>query len=128
MVKIADRILFYLFLKPLSFFPLGILYFYARIVCFITYNLVRYRRKVVRNNLQNAFPEKTPEELTKIEKGFYQHFMIFIAESIKAISISRKSVLKRTRIKNPELIQKLFDEGKSVIVEYRILGYGSTQD
>ncbi len=116
MVKIADRILFYLILKPLSWMPLGLLYFYSNIVYFLTYNFVRYRRKVVRTNLKNAFPEKNDAELKKIEKGFYKHFIDFIFESIKAISISDKQLAKRTSIKNPELIQKLKDEGKSVIV------------
>lgn len=96
--------------------PLGVLYFYASIVYVLTFHIVRYRRKVVRKNLENAFPNKSADALHKIEKGFYRHFMRFIAESVKAESISTKNVLKRTRIKNPELIQKLYNEGKSVIV------------
>lgn len=116
MVKIADRILFYFILKPLSWMPLGLLYFYSNIVYFLTYNFVRYRRKVVRENLNNAFPNKSEEEIKKIEKGFYKHFIDFIFESIKAISISDKQLAKRTVIKNPELIEQLYSEGKSLIV------------
>lgn len=116
MVKIADRILFYIILKPLSYFPLGLLYFYSNIVFFLTYNFVRYRRKVVRANLEKAFPNKPASELAVIEKGFYKHFIDFIFESIKAVSISSKEVLKRTSIKNPELLDQLFKEEKNVIV------------
>lgn len=116
MVKIADRILFYIILKPLSYLPLGLLYFYSNIVYFLTYNFVRYRRKVVRHNLKKAFPEKSEAELTQIEKGFYRHFIDFIFESIKAVSISNKEVLKRTSVKNPELLKELFKADKNVIV------------
>lgn len=116
MVKIADRILFYLVLKPLSYFPLGVLYVYSDISYFILYNFVRYRRKVVRKNLCNAFPEKSKAEIKKIEKGFYRHFTDFIFESIKAVSISDKQLEKRTTIKNPELIERLYQENKNVIV------------
>jgi len=116
MVKLADRILFYLILKPLSYFPLGILYFYSSIVASLTYHLVRYRRKVVRKNLEAAFPEKSAKEIKEIERGFYKHFSDFIFESIKAISISEKQLLKRTSIKNPELIEKLYAENKNLIV------------
>ena len=41
-------------------------------------------------------------------------FRIF--ESVKSISISEKEVLKRTAIKNPELLDKLYAEGKNVLV------------
>ncbi|NOQ70501.1 MAG: acetyltransferase [Crocinitomix sp.] len=116
MIKIADRILFYIILKPLSYLPLGLLYFFSSIVYFLTYNFVRYRRKVVRANLEKAFPEKSPAELKTIEKGFYKHFIDFIFESIKAVSISTKQVLKRTSIKNPELLEQLFKQDKNVIV------------
>lgn len=116
MVKLADRILFYLILKPLSYFPLGLLYFYSSIVAFLTYHLVRYRRKVVRANLKAAFPAKSEAELKVIEKGFYKHFSDFIFESIKAISISDKQLLKRTAIKNPELIEELYAAKKNLIV------------
>ncbi|MEX1003245.1 MAG: lipid A biosynthesis acyltransferase [Crocinitomicaceae bacterium] len=116
MVKIADRILFYIILKPLSYFPLGILYFFSGIVGFLTYYVVRYRRAVVRANLINAFPNKSEAELTQIEKKFYKRFIDFIFESIKAVSISDKTLIKRTKIKNPEFIEALFEEGKNVIV------------
>lgn len=116
MIKIADRILFYIILKPLSYCPLGLLYFFSNIVYFLTFNFVRYRRKVVRTNLLKAFPDKTEAELKQIEKGFYKHFIDFIFESIKTVSISSKEVLKRTSIKNPELLERLFAEDKNVIV------------
>ena len=116
MVKIADRILFYVVLKPLSYLPLGLLYFFSNIVYFLAFNFVRYRRKVVRNNLENAFPEKSAQELNQIEKDFYKHFIDFIFESIKAVSISSEEVLKRTSIKNPELLDQLYDEDKNVII------------
>jgi len=116
MVKIGDRLLFYLVLKPLSFMPMGLLFFYSDITFFLTFYIVKYRRKVVRQNLKNAFPDKDETELKKIEKGFYRHFTDFIFESIKSISISEKNVLKRTSIKNKELLDKYYKQGKNVLV------------
>lgn len=116
MVKLGDRLVFFLVIKPLSYLPLGVLFFFSNITFFLTYRLVRYRRKVVRTNLLNAFPEKKLSEIITIEKGFYRHFTDFIFESIKSISISEKEVLKRTTIKNPELLDKLYAEGKNVLI------------
>lgn len=116
MVKIADRILFYLILKPLSYFPLGLLYFFSAVVGFLTFHVVRYRRAVVRQNLTNAFPNKSEAEIKKIEKDFYKRFVDFIFESIKAVSISEQTLLKRCSIKNPEFIEELHKQGKNIIV------------
>jgi KDO2-lipid IV(A) lauroyltransferase len=116
MTKIGDRILFYLVLKPLSFLPMGLLFLYSNVTFFLTYHIVKYRRKVVASNLKNAFPNKSAVELKKIEKGFYKHFTDFIFESIKSISISEKNVLKRTSIKNQDLLEGYYKQNKNVLV------------
>jgi KDO2-lipid IV(A) lauroyltransferase len=67
-------------------------------------------------NLENAFPEKSESEIKQLEKGFYKQFVDFIFESIKAVSISKSTLAKRTSIKNPEVIENLYKEGKNVIV------------
>ncbi len=116
MVKIGDRLLFYLVLKPLSYLPLGVLFVMSDITYFFTYYIVRYRRKVVINNLKNAFPDKNDAELKKISKGFYKHFTDFIFESIKTISISEKQVMNRTSIKNIDLLDKYYHLNRNVLV------------
>jgi len=116
MVKLGDRLLFYLVLKPLSYIPMSVLFFFSDITFFLSYHLVKYRRKVVKENLKNAFPEKTTDELKEIEKEFYHHFTDFIFESIKSISISEKDVLARTSIKNVKLLDKYYKQNKNVLV------------
>jgi len=71
---------------------------------------------VVKDNLRKAFPEKSEDELKKIEKGFYRHFTDFIFESIKSISISEKDVLVRTSIKNVDLLDKYYKQRKNILV------------
>lgn len=116
MVKIGDRLLYVLVLKPLSFMPLGLLFFFSSITYFLSYYIVGYRKNVVRQNLKNAFPKKSKIELKQIEKGFYKHFTDFLFESIKSISISEKDVLKRTSIKNKDLLDKYYKQGRNVLV------------
>lgn len=116
MVKIADRILYYLILKPASYLPLSVLYGISSIMAFLTYRLVKYRRKVVRKNLEASFPNKSKIEIQQIEQNFYVHFCDFIIESIKAISISEKQLMKRTTLKNPQLIEDYYKSGKNIMV------------
>ena len=116
MSKIISPILYYVWLVPVSYLPFGLLYFISNIVFFLTYRVVGYRKTVVRENLRRAFPEKSLEELKDIELKFYKHFADFLMESIKSISISEKEILKRCHIINPEVPQKYYEQGKSVLV------------
>ncbi|HIP36179.1 MAG TPA: lipid A biosynthesis acyltransferase [Crocinitomix sp.] len=116
MIKLGDRLLFFLVLKPLSYVPMSVLFFFSDITFYLSYYLVRYRRNVVKDNLRKAFPEKSEDELKKIEKGFYRHFTDFIFESIKSISISEKDVLVRTSIKNVDLLDKYYKQRKNILV------------
>ena len=66
--------------------PFKVLYFFSDIIYLLVYYVVRYRRKVVRKNLVNSFPEKTIKEIVQIEKKFYAWFCDFIVEIIKIMT------------------------------------------
>jgi len=63
-----------------------------------------------------AFPEKSEEELLEIEREFYRHLSDLFMEMIKTFSISAKNLRPHFRIENPELMNALFEQGKSVII------------
>jgi KDO2-lipid IV(A) lauroyltransferase len=104
----------YPFIWLLSRLPMRILYIKSDIFFFIVYYIIRYRKKVVLDNLKLSFPEKSNEELKLMSKKFFKHFMDLVMESIKAFSISEKQILKRYTYKNPELVNTLFKQGKSI--------------
>ena len=116
MSKIFSPVLYYLVVIPISYLPFSVLYFLSNIIFFLTYNIVGYRKTIVRQNLRNSFPELNQEELKKIEIGFYRHFADFLMESIKSITISDKAIRERCAIINPEVPDKYFREKKSLIV------------
>lgn len=108
------RFLYYLILIPLSLLPTVVLYIISDAMYWVLYKMVGYRKKVVRSNLQNSFPEYSAEKLLLIEQQFYSHFCDLIVESIKAFTISRKELEKRFVQRNPELFQKYFDNNQHV--------------
>ncbi|MEQ9593334.1 MAG: lysophospholipid acyltransferase family protein [Cyclobacteriaceae bacterium] len=108
------RLVYYLILRPLSLLPSYLLYRISDFMFLILYRMVGYRKKVVRNNLQNSFPEYSAQELLSIEEEFYSHFCDLIVESIKAFTISREELEKRFVQRNPELFQKYYDNGQHV--------------
>lgn len=96
--------------------PLRILYILSDLLYFPVYYIVRYRRKVVKQNLANSFPDKSEKELRKIERNFYHHFCDYIVETIKLLHITNKEIQERITFKNIELVAELMKDGNSAIM------------
>lgn len=103
------------FLSLIALLPLRVLFLFADGLYIILYYVVRYRRNIVRDNLNHAFPEKSESERQKIEKGFYRHFADMIVESLKMIHMSPGQLGKRIPVTNPEIIDKYRESGKSIV-------------
>ncbi|MCC8426757.1 lysophospholipid acyltransferase family protein [Mucilaginibacter sp. UR6-11] len=115
MIKNALLRLAIFFLYVFSLLPFWLLYILSDFLYIFIYYLVHYRRRVVRQNLINSFPEKTITEIKIIEKRFFRYFADFIVETVKAITLSEKELRKRVVLTNPELINKYYDRGRSII-------------
>jgi KDO2-lipid IV(A) lauroyltransferase len=61
----------------------------------LLFDVVGYRKDVIRTNLQNSFPEKTDAELRIIANDFYLHFTDLIVETIKLRTASEEEVRER---------------------------------
>jgi KDO2-lipid IV(A) lauroyltransferase len=96
--------------------PMKVLYAISDITYLMLYYIVGYRTKVVRNNLRNAFPEKSVDELKLIERKFYHFFCDLIFETIKKIHASEKEMRKRISFKGVDLMTAHQSEGKSVMM------------
>ena len=96
--------------------PLWMLYGIMAPIRVVLQHVVGYRKKVVRKNLRNAFPEKSEKELRKIEKGFYRHLTDVIAETVKLRGLSDKQLARRIEIANPELLNEILSSGVPVVL------------
>lgn len=68
------------------------------------------------SNLKNAFPEKSPSEISAIASTSYRNLADIMVEGIKGASMSEKQIRSRYKFLNPDLIQTSFSKGKSVIL------------
>ena len=108
--------LFYLVFYPLSLLPLWVLYGIAYIFYLIVNYIIRYRRHIITQNLKRAFPEKSEGEIASLRRKYYLHLSQIAAEMLKMLTLSRKKVMKRYRCENPDVVNRFYDEGKSVIL------------
>lgn len=116
MMNFVVYILTYPLLWLLSLLPLRLLYFFSDFFFLIIFYVIKYRRKVVQNNLKLSFPNKNNEELAQIEQKFFRHFTDIFIEMIKSFSISRSVITKRYQYENLELLDKLSKDGKNLII------------
>ncbi|CAM1346541.1 lysophospholipid acyltransferase family protein [Tenacibaculum crassostreae] len=104
----------YPFIWLISRLPMRVLYVFSDFFFLILYYIVGYRKKVVKKNLNIAFPNKSKTEINKISKQFFKHFVDLLFESVKSFSISKKELQKRYKYKNPELVNKYAEQGRSI--------------
>jgi KDO2-lipid IV(A) lauroyltransferase len=111
-----SALLYYLIVFPISFLPLGLLYKFSDLLYFIFTRIFPYRKSVIIGNIQRSFPDKSELEQQQLVKQFYRHFTDILVEGIKNLSISKKQLKKRMLVRNPELMQELYDEKRNVIL------------
>ena len=107
-------ILLYPILWFLSILPFRLLYMVSDVVYVLVYYIVRYRRKIVRNNIALALPQLSEKERLCIEKKSYHHLCDMFLEMIKTMSISQKEIDKRFVFTNIDLYLNYEKKQKSI--------------
>lgn len=97
-------------------FPFWFIYVLSDLFYWIVYYLVGYRKNVVLQNLENAFPEKTDSEIKTISKKYYRHFCDLTLETIKMRGMKTVDFEVRMKVTNADLVNRYFEQGKSVMV------------
>lgn len=108
----------------LSVMPFAVLYLFSDFLYFVVFRLAGYRKGVVLQNLHNSFPEKPEEEINAICKAFYHNLCDSVVEIIKAMTISKKSLLKRCKVDpaSADLFNKYATQKQSVLLVMGHLG------
>ena len=104
-----------LFAKVFKFFPWTLVQHSGTFLGNLVYYLIPIRKKVVLQNLQNTFVDKSPREIRTIARRCYVNFGKNIFEFIKLYSISEKELLKHVQIENQELLNQARQLGRGTI-------------
>ncbi len=103
-------------LRLLALLPRPILYLKSDALAFILNHIAGYRKKVITDNLTNAFPHLSETQVRTLRKKVYRHLADVITEVAVFQFYSRSRLEKRFTFENPELIEKYYEEGRHVIV------------
>lgn len=105
------RVMVFLF----SIIPFWVLYRLSDGLRFLFLNVIKYRYKVVKENLENAFPEKSEMEINTLIEKSYQNLCDILLEGIKGMSLSDAEVMKRYKFINPEIADQFYDKGQNIV-------------
>ncbi len=100
----------------ISLLPFWLLYFFADVLYFLTYYIIGYRKRVIKDNLRLVFPKKSEAEINQIAKKFVHHLSDMVYETIKIITISEAEIKKRMKFKNVEILNSYFENNRSILL------------
>jgi len=103
-------------IKAVSLLPFWFWYFISDCMYLIGCKIIGYRKKVVTENLKNAFPEKSDAEIAKIRNQFFRNLCDWLVENIKGQTIRERNLLRRVKVvEGLEIVENMIGSGKSVI-------------
>jgi len=108
--------LFRIMARFLSWLPFRLIYLMSDLLAFFLYNIIKYRKKIIINNLHNAFPEKSESEINKLTKSFYRNLADIIFEIIKIESLSKEELFRRVSIKGQEVLESISTGKQGVVI------------
>ena len=76
--------------------------------------LIRYRLKVVKENIARSFPEKSDSEREQIVNNFYRHFVRQNLESLQFIFITPKAIKRKFVFENIKLLEQYAAQGRNM--------------
>lgn len=108
------------FIYGIALLPFSLLYVLSDVFRFLLFGLIGYRRKVVRTNLRNSFPEKNEAEIDAIARKFEQWFCDLTLETLKTLTISPATVKERVAFGGTEILRHYAEQDQSVVI---VLGH-----
>ena len=90
-----EYLLLRLLLGLLARLPWWVIHCLCRLSAFLLEHALHYRRRVIRENLANSFPEKSEAERRKIERDFYLQFAYNFLSTPKLLRLPSHEIMER---------------------------------
>lgn len=100
-------------LTLISRLPFRVLYCISDVIYVFVYLIFGYRRKIVRRNLSESFPEMSEKELRETERKFYHWLCDYFMETVKLLTVSDEELYRRVEQRGLDEVYAQFKEGQS---------------
>jgi Kdo2-lipid IVA lauroyltransferase/acyltransferase len=103
-------------LAVLRLLPSGSATSFGRAAARVFFLFARSRRRILRHNLERAFPEKGPAEIRSIERGCVENLGAALMEFVESSRVSREQVLSRVTLAGEDNYARARARGRGVFL------------
>lgn len=97
-------------------FPIKFNIAISKCILKLLYPLIKSRRRVAKKNLRIAFPDKSDAELNRLVYASFENLIITFTEIFNISNMSEKQIKEYVQFENGEMLQKLYDDGRGLIL------------
>ena len=105
-----------LWIRLLSLIPLAVWFPIARLLAWLSWRVIPYRRHVVVANLKAAFPEWDDATRERVIRDYYRGFADMLVEVLHSARLTPAELEWRVKLLNPELVRDEVARGKPVLL------------
>ena len=105
-----------IFYRCIAALPLGLLYILSNCLYIVIFYVARYRRAVVKDNISQAFSDKSENEINQLVKSFYRFLCDNFIEVLKSLSMRDKELDRRVTFRNPEIFDRYIEQQQSMLL------------
>jgi len=105
-----------LWIRLLSLIPLAAWFPFARLLAWLSWRVIPYRRHVVVANLKAAFPEWDDATRERVIRDYYRGFADMLVEVMHSARLTPAELERRVKLVNPGLVRDEVARGKPVLL------------
>ena len=102
--------------KLFASLPLPVLHGLSRVLYFLLFYVIRFRRNIAEENITQSFPTLSAVEQKQLIKKQYINFCDVVVEILKSVSFSPKKLSKQVSFYNTHLIEDVLKKEQTVIL------------
>lgn len=114
--QFVSKLAFLFVVGLIAILPFPVLYGLSNFLAWLFGGVIKYRHKVIYNNLSQTDLNLDETQKEKLISEFYRNLSDMLLEGLKSFSMGRKSVMKRHKVLNPELLDQYYKNCQSVIL------------
>jgi KDO2-lipid IV(A) lauroyltransferase len=105
-----------LWVRALAFIPLALWYPLARLMAWLSWRVIPYRRHVVVANLNASFPEWDARTRERVIRDYYRGFADMLFEVLHSARLTPAEIERRVKLVNADLVRGEVARGKPVLL------------
>lgn len=114
----VECLIYFAFRLLVGFFaliPFRIMYVISDGLRFLLQYVLRYRLKVITENLKRVFPDITSQQISQLRSEFYKALTDWFLEGLKGFTMSERCLRKRYEMRTCDDMEALYRKGQSVL-------------